>query len=616
MKWTGSSTVQTLIFAIVLGAARAPCLADRFYVDGSVSSSGNGLTWAEAFKTLQEALDAAEGLEGPDEIWVAAGVYRPPVGLDGLPANATYLLDDQISVIGGFFGDEASKADRLPDVHVTVLEGGIPFDSPWLAGCIEFGNQPCDEPGTGPYCDDPICCALMCNTFITCCTTLWDLTCAQLVEELCGDPPPTQVLHIVTVEGSGFSRRLDGFTVRNGDAQGGGDVGAPGGGLFVVEGGVDVIRCRFEDNRAVAGGAIGWQAVTEDFELVWMSNCVFTRNTASKRGGAIFARGPFTIVNSLFFDNSQFEEQQSVHEGGAISDAPYDTALQRRVVNCTIAFNTAQARGGGIATVASTTSETTGLEVVNCILWGNEAPTGPQLSGAPDLVAWSNIQGGEDGWTAPGSNNIDEDPEFVDAGAGDFRLTSGSPCVDTGDTETVLDDFKDVKDVNDNLDEEEPTPDLDLWPRVRAGTVSGCARVDMGAYERDQECTVGDLTEDCTVDGADLGILLGAWETNAVAPDFNCDGIVDGADLGILLGVWANEPEYPRNCCGSESLLGEGEGQNQSASEQSTGTTTVTLAVLMDLLGFTSGAQFLAWLTDLPTSEMGFWLQLLAGSTD
>ncbi|HMN96316.1 MAG TPA: hypothetical protein PKC43_08395 [Phycisphaerales bacterium] len=41
-----------------------------------------------------------------------------------------------------------------------------------------------------------------------------------------------------------------------------------------------------------------------------------------------------------------------------------------------------------------------------------------------------------------------------------------------------------------------------------------------------------------SVDGADLGALLGAWGTDDCATDLNRDGIVDGADLGILLAGW------------------------------------------------------------------------------
>ena len=49
----------------------------------------------------------------------------------------------------------------------------------------------------------------------------------------------------------------------------------------------------------------------------------------------------------------------------------------------------------------------------------------------------------------------------------------------------------------------------------------------------------GDLNGDGLVDGADLGLLLGAWgSTTNAAADLNGDGIVDGADLGLLLGDW------------------------------------------------------------------------------
>jgi hypothetical protein len=42
------------------------------------------------------------------------------------------------------------------------------------------------------------------------------------------------------------------------------------------------------------------------------------------------------------------------------------------------------------------------------------------------------------------------------------------------------------------------------------------------------------------VNGADLGVLLGAWGpvSAGAAVDLNSDGVVNGADLGILLGAW------------------------------------------------------------------------------
>lgn len=48
-----------------------------------------------------------------------------------------------------------------------------------------------------------------------------------------------------------------------------------------------------------------------------------------------------------------------------------------------------------------------------------------------------------------------------------------------------------------------------------------------------------DLNCDGVVDGADLGLMLGAWGTDDAAADLNDDGVVDGADLGLLLGSWS-----------------------------------------------------------------------------
>ncbi len=48
-----------------------------------------------------------------------------------------------------------------------------------------------------------------------------------------------------------------------------------------------------------------------------------------------------------------------------------------------------------------------------------------------------------------------------------------------------------------------------------------------------------DFNHDGVVDGADLGVLLGAWGPCKNCPaDLDGNGIVDGADLGSLLGAW------------------------------------------------------------------------------
>lgn len=53
------------------------------------------------------------------------------------------------------------------------------------------------------------------------------------------------------------------------------------------------------------------------------------------------------------------------------------------------------------------------------------------------------------------------------------------------------------------------------------------------------ESCVGDIDANQEVDGADLGLLLGAWgDCDQCTEDLNGDCLVDGADLGVLLSSW------------------------------------------------------------------------------
>jgi hypothetical protein len=52
----------------------------------------------------------------------------------------------------------------------------------------------------------------------------------------------------------------------------------------------------------------------------------------------------------------------------------------------------------------------------------------------------------------------------------------------------------------------------------------------------------GDVSQDCQVDGEDLGCLLSVWGSSFAAADLNGDGIVDGADLAVVLAGWGPCP--------------------------------------------------------------------------
>ena len=73
-----------------------------------------------------------------------------------------------------------------------------------------------------------------------------------------------------------------------------------------------------------------------------------------------------------------------------------------------------------------------------------------------------------------------------------------------------------------------------------AGTVNdlggACISVQCGDCQPTPPCPA-DLNGDDSVNGTDLGALLGAWGTAGPA-DLNGDGTVNGADLGQLVGAW------------------------------------------------------------------------------
>jgi len=84
-------------------------------VNWTAAAGGDGKSWATALNTVQAAIDSASSGE---EIWVATGSYSP-----GANINSTFLMKTGLSMYGGFAGDEKSRNERDPSLHVTELTG-------------------------------------------------------------------------------------------------------------------------------------------------------------------------------------------------------------------------------------------------------------------------------------------------------------------------------------------------------------------------------------------------------------------------------------------------------------------------------------------------------------
>jgi uncharacterized repeat protein (TIGR01451 family) len=92
------------------------------YVDGSKGSGGNGTSWTMAYNDLQNALARADKGCG-NEIWVAKGTYKP-----GTNVTDSFTIPANVSVYGGFAGNETALEDRNWDIHQTILSGYIGKD--------------------------------------------------------------------------------------------------------------------------------------------------------------------------------------------------------------------------------------------------------------------------------------------------------------------------------------------------------------------------------------------------------------------------------------------------------------------------------------------------------
>jgi hypothetical protein len=173
-------------------------------------------------------------------------------------------------------------------------------------------------------------------------------------------------------------------------------------------------HCTISGNSADQGGAMCVEGST-----VTLDTCTIRENVTAKWGGGglLFSNSLATLNSCVITDNT------ANHDGGGLLFKTATGVMN----NCTVCGNTAGDNGG----IGNTSSA---LRLTNSIVWENSLPEIRAESGGRNTVRYSNIKGGY-----PGTGNIDVDPLFVDAAAGDFHLQPISPCIDAGDPASPLD---------------------------------------------------------------------------------------------------------------------------------------------------------------------------------
>jgi len=382
------------------------------YVTPSGAGSMNGSSWTNASNDLQNMINASAS---GDEIWVAAGTYIPNKTAagwttagpypttDGARDNA-FVLKIDVKVYGGFAGGETALSQRNVNANATILSG---------------------DRGTPGNATD---------------------NCYHVVIAARANGTGTSATH------------LDGFTVRDGNANGTGATITVntrtiadnyGGGIFSWWGGLNMYNLTVVYNNAISGGGIYTFQTGNNY---FVSGKI-QANTAGSYGAGVYnSVSTLVIMNSLVTGNKTLPltGYGTGMGGGIFNYATSTTTARIDLVNTTVAGNVAGRYGGAVANY-----DYARLNIINSIIWGNfitRSAANANESGA-NIYNWSAsaimgygnsiLEGliGNETLVSNWGGNTSADPLFVapttaaaaPTTAGDWRVTNYSPAANAGD---------------------------------------------------------------------------------------------------------------------------------------------------------------------------------------
>ena len=520
--------LKSLIFCLIvfLGvssyAKAAPLsLVSRILYVKSGGTSVNCMSWDDACD-LQTALTTASS---GDEVWVAAGIYKPTT-TDPYPRDATFELKSGVAIYGGF-----------PAV------GGIWETRNWVAN----GTTLSGEIGDSGIAD---------NSF-----------------------------HVVTGSGVTATAILDGFTISGGNANGtfshynGGGMhntmySSPtltniifstnsaydsGGGMYNYSySNPTLINVTFSGNSAYGGGGMANNSSSPTLTNVTFSanpatvgggmfnyysgnptltNVTFSANLAYIYGGGIYNTDSNPVLNNVTFSGN------SAITGGGMYNL-YNS--KPTLINVTFSANPATDYGGGMYNTDSSNPQLTNVTfagnsagvgggmyndsssptVTNAIFWGNTPADQIFNTGTGSAtITYSDIQN----WTSGGAGNISSTPllDFL-ANNGGFTQTHalllGSSAIDTAYPASC------------------PTIDQRGYPRPIDGDGNGSAICDMGAFEHGSSVDGFTLTVTVVGNGSvakipdKVGYLFGEVVT-----------LTPSADPGWTFSSWSGDASGTTN---------------------------------------------------------------------
>ncbi|WP_343531289.1 LamG-like jellyroll fold domain-containing protein [Pedobacter sp.] len=407
------------------------------YVTQNGAGNKDGSSWANASDDLQLMINNSSTY---DMVWVAKGTYIPKRKANDInnitanDRNNAFLLKADVEVYGGLAGTENSLSER--DLSITANRSILTGDF----------NQDDVVSGKG--------------------LSLLILNNSE------------NAYHVVLSVGPVGIAKLDGFTVRGGNANGnafsqlsvngitifhanGGGINSSqsspklsnlrvlgnstsfgGGGIANYGNSSPIIEnVLVTQNRAtgVNASSLGGGIASYNNSFPQLNNVVIDGNTGYSGGGMCNKGGSHAILtNVIITDNHAL---QVFNEGGGIYNEESSPILTNVLLanntgidggaiyngytsvpvltNVTITKNTAD-NGAGIYHYSNSSSK-----IRNSIIWGNNNGIGDP---GATTVEYSLVQGG-----FLGTGNIAADPQFKDSN-GNYQLRSGSPAIDAGST--------------------------------------------------------------------------------------------------------------------------------------------------------------------------------------
>ena len=237
------------------------------YVKPTGNDSNNGNSWAQAYQTLQKALEAAAA--SGDEIWIAAGTYYPSKDETGSASPSdnrkkVFYINKDVAIYGGFNGTETARSQRNWNTNIVTLSGDI--------GTIGSSTDNC--------------------------------------------------YHVVKIYNVSNAMTLNGVQITGGNASASGSTADGIGGGIIIQGtdGVSssplINNCRIYANSASNGGGVGAFSLNNGSSIPDFFNCIIDNNNATGVAGGVynFSDGNFmgTPFSVATFEHCTFYENNSV----------------------------------------------------------------------------------------------------------------------------------------------------------------------------------------------------------------------------------------------------------------------------------------------------------------